>query len=45
MQVLLLMFSSSTGRTGTIQEDALMTVGTLVEGKIILISLAILDVI
>ncbi|EDV26853.1 uncharacterized protein TRIADDRAFT_54185 [Trichoplax adhaerens] len=31
MKILLLMFNSSTGRTGTIQEDALMTVGTLVE--------------
>ena len=32
MATLLLMFQSSFGQTGGVQEDAIMTVGVLVEG-------------
>ena len=34
MQALLMMFLSSSGQTGGVQEDALMTVGVLVEGRL-----------
>ena len=34
MQSLLMMFQSRSGQTGGVQEDAIMTVGVLVEGEL-----------